>query len=112
NSFDTKDSTPVVIVNEAFVRKFLGGANAIGQHIVLDENDDKTTTRELVGVVGSSRQETLAPEPQPEFYVSHTQDPTRRMDIVLRTSTGQVSGLQAAFANIVHQFDQDIYIPK
>jgi putative ABC transport system permease protein len=112
NSFDTKDSAPVVIVNEAFVRKFLGGGNAIGQHIVLDQNDDRTTTLEIIGVVASSRHETLATEPQPEFYVPHTQDPTRRMDIVLRTSTAQVSGLQAAFANVVHQFDKDIYIPK
>jgi putative ABC transport system permease protein len=112
NSFDTKDSGPVVIVNEAFVRKFLGGGNAIGQHIVLDQNDDKTTTLEIVGVVASSRHETLATEPQPEFYVPHTQDPTRRMDIVLRTSTAQVSGLQAAFRNVVRQFDKDIYIPK
>jgi putative ABC transport system permease protein len=112
NSFDTKDSAPIVIVNEAFVRKFLGGRNAIGQHIVLDLNDDKTTTLEIVGVVASSHHETLATELQPEFYVPHTQDPTRRMDIVLRTSTAQVSGLQAAFANIVHQFDKDIYIPK
>jgi putative ABC transport system permease protein len=112
NSFDTKDSGPVVIVNEAFVRKFLGGGNAIGQRIVLDQNDDKTTTLEIVGVVASSRHETLATEPQPEFYVPHTQDPTRRMDIVLRTSTAQVSGLQAAFRNVVRQFDKDIYIPK
>ena len=112
NAFDTKASTPVVIVNEAFVRNFFGGGNAIGQHIVLDQNDDRTTTLEIIGVVASSRHETLATEPQPEFYVSHTQDPTRRMDIVLRTSTGQVSGLQAAFANVVRQFDKDIYIPK
>ena len=112
NSFDTKDSGPVVIVNEAFVRKFLGGGNAIGQRIVLDQNDDKTTTLEIVGVVASSRHETLATEPQPEFYVPHTQDPTRRMDIVLRTSAAQVRGLQAAFRNVVRQFDKDIYIPK
>ena len=112
NSFDTKDSTPVVIVNEAFVRKHLDGANAIGQRIILDQQDSKTTTLEIVGVVASSRHETLAAEPQPEFYVSHAQDPSRRMDIVLRTSSAQVSGLQAAFRNVVHQFDKDIYIPK
>ena len=112
NSFDTKDSVPVVIVNEAFVRKFLGGGNAIGQHIVLDQNDNKTTTLEIVGVVASSRHETLAAEPQPEFYVPHTQDPTRRMDIVLRISASELSGLQAAFGNVVHQFDKDIYIPR
>jgi putative ABC transport system permease protein len=112
NSFDTKDSAPVVIVNEAFVRKFLGGGNAIGQRIVLDQNDNKTTTLEIIGVVASSRHETLATEPQPEFYVPHTQDPTRRMDIVLRTSASELSGLQAAFGNVVHHVDKDIYIPK
>lgn len=112
NSFDTKDSAPVVIVNETFVRRFLGGGNAIGQRIVLDQTDDKTTTLEIVGVVASSRHETLAAEPQPEFYVPHVQDPSRRMDIVLRTSASELSGLQAAFRNVVHQFDKDIYIPK
>src|SRR4029450_10972100 len=86
--------------------------NAIGQRIVLDQNDNKTTTLEIVGVVASSRHETLAAEPQPEFYVPHTQDPTRRMDIVLRISASGLSGLQAAFANEVHEFDKDIYIPK
>jgi putative ABC transport system permease protein len=112
NSFDTKDSVPVVIVNEAFVRKFLGEGNAIGQRIVLDQNDNKTTTLEIVGVVASSRHETLAAEPQPEFYVPHTQDPTRRMDIVLRISASELSGLQTAFGNVVHEFDKDIYIPR
>jgi putative ABC transport system permease protein len=112
NSFDTKDSVPVVIVNEAFVRKFLGGGNAIGKRIVLDQNDDKTTTLEIIGVVASSRHETLAAEPQPEFYVPHTQDPTRRMDIVLRTSASGLNGLQAAFGNVVHHVDKDIYIPR
>jgi putative ABC transport system permease protein len=112
NSFDTKDSAPVVIVNEAFVRKFLGGGNAIGRRIVLDQNDNKTTTLEIVGVVASSRHETLAAEPQPEFYVPHTQDPTRRMDVILRISASELSGLQAAFGNVVHQFDKDIYIPR
>src|SRR4030095_7132032 len=58
NSFDTKESPPVVVVNEAFVRKFLSGRNAIGQHIVLDENDDKTTTLEIIGGVASLRNET------------------------------------------------------
>jgi putative ABC transport system permease protein len=112
NSFDTKDSAPVVIVNEAFVRKFLDGGNAIGRRIVLDQNDNKTTTLEIVGVVASSRHETLAAEPQPEFYVPHTQDPTRRMDVILRISASELSGLQAAFGNVVHQFDKDIYIPR
>jgi putative ABC transport system permease protein len=112
NLHDTKESLPVVIVNEAFVRRFLGGGNPIGQRIVLDQVDDKTTTLEVVGVVASSRHETLAAEVQPEFYIPHAQDPSRRMDIVLRTSAVELSGLQAAFRNVVQEYDKDIYIPN
>jgi putative ABC transport system permease protein len=111
NLHDTKDSMLVVIVNEAFVRRFLGGRNPIAQRIVLDQEDNKTTTLEIVGVVASSHHETLAAEAQPEFYIPHTQDPTRRMDIVLRTSAAELSGLQAAFRNVVQAYDKDIYIP-
>jgi putative ABC transport system permease protein len=111
NLHDTKDSMLVIIVNEAFVRRFFGGRNPIGQRIVLDQEDNKTTTLEIVGVVASSHHETLAAEAQPEFYIPHTQDPTRRMDIVLRTSAAELSGLQAAFRNVVQAYDKDIYIP-
>jgi putative ABC transport system permease protein len=111
NVHDTKDSAPVVIVNEAFMRRFLGGANAIGQRILLDQVDNKTTTLEIVGVVGNSRHETLAAEVQPEFYIPHAQDPSRRMDIILRTSAAELSGLQAAFRNVVQEYDKDIYVP-
>ena len=34
------------------------------------------------------------------------------MDIVLRTSASELSGLQAAFGNVVQHVDKDIYIPK
>ena len=112
NLHDTKDSMLVVIVNEAFVRRFLEGRNPIGQRIVLDQENNKTTTLEIVGVVASSHHETLASEAQPEFYIPQAQDPSRRMDIVLRTSAAELSGLQAAFRNVVHDYDKDIYVPN
>jgi putative ABC transport system permease protein len=112
NSHDSQDSMPVAIVNEAFARRFLNGGNAIGQQIILDQADNKTTTLEIVGVVASSRHDTLAVEPLPELYVPHAQDPSRRMDVVLRTSKAELAGLQSAFRSVVHEFDKDIYIPK
>lgn len=112
NSHDTKDSTPVVIVNDAFARKFLGGGNALGQRIVLDQADNKTITLEVVGVVTSSRHESLAIEAIPEFYIPAAQDPARRMDVVLRTSRVEASGLENAIRNVVHEFDKDIFVPN
>jgi predicted permease len=46
-------AAPVVVVNEPFVQKFLGGRNAIGRRIKIDNPDAKTQPpwREIVGVV-------------------------------------------------------------
>jgi putative ABC transport system permease protein len=115
NDRDTKESPPVVMVNEAFARKFLGGTGkALGQRIVLDSSsgEKERPAMEVVGVVGNSHHESLAQEVLPEFYVPATQQPERRMDIVLRTSAPQLSGLDASIRNIVHEFDKDIYVPR
>jgi len=109
---DNKDSLPVVMVNEAFVRKFFNGGNAIGEHILLDASEkEKPTSLEIVGVVGNTRHESLAIEPIPEFYVPFEQDPDRRMHIVLRTSLEKLSGLETAMRNAIHEVDRDIYFP-
>ena len=109
---DNKDSLPVVMVNEAFVRKFFNGGNAIGERILLDASEkEKPTALEIVGVVGNTRHESLAIEPMPEFYVPFEQDPDRRMHIVLRTSLEKLSGLETAIRNAIHEVDRDIYFP-
>ena len=114
---DNKDSVLVVMVNEAFVRKFFNGGNAIGEHILLDRdsvrepNHQKQTALEIVGVVGNTRHESLAIEPIPEFYVPFEQGPDRRIHIVLRTSLEKLSGLEAAARNAVHEVDSEVYFP-
>jgi predicted permease len=50
NSSDQAGSTPVVIVNEEFARKFYNAADIVGQHIRVADAD-----REIVGIVGNAR---------------------------------------------------------
>ena len=114
NERDTNDSPPVVIVNETFARKFLGGADkALCQRVTLDSSsgEKERPPMEVIGVVGSSHHESLAQEVIPEFYMPATQQPERRMDVVLRTSVAQLSGLDASIRKIVHDFDKDIFVP-
>ena len=109
---DNKDSTPVIIVNQAFVRRFFNGQNPIGEHIIIDDIDkQKEKPLEIVGVVGDTRHESLAIAPIPEFYVPFSQDPDRRMHIVLRTSQEKLSGLETATRNAIHEIDPDVYFP-
>jgi len=112
NERDAKDSAPVAMVNEVFVRRFFPDGNAIGQHFRLDLGEGKSGAMEIVGVVGSTRHESLAIEPLPEFYVPFTQEPDRRTDIVLRTSIAELSGLDRALSNAVHEIDPNVYVPK
>jgi putative ABC transport system permease protein len=114
SSGDTKDSPPVVIVNDVLAQRCFPGGNAIGQRIILThgENNRPSPPKEIVGVVGSSRHESLALQPLPEFYIPASQDPERRMDIVIRTAAADSAGLQASLRNIVHEFDKDLFVPS
>jgi putative ABC transport system permease protein len=113
NSHETKDSPPVVIVNDVFARKYFPGGNAVGQQITMNhgENEEPTAPKEIVGIVGSSRHQSLATQPLPEFYIPASQDPSRRMDVVIRTRAIEPSGLQASLRNIVHEFDRELFVP-
>ena len=113
NSSDRKDSPAVAIVNDVFSQRFFPSGNAIGHQIVLihGENNQPSPPKEIVGVVGSSRHESLAIQPLPEFYIPVAQDPERRMDVVIRTAVRDPVGLQRSLRNIVHEFDKDLFIP-
>ena len=109
---DTKDSPPVVVINDVLAQRYFPGGNAIGQQIILThgENNQPSPPKEIVGVVGGSRHESLAIQPLPEFYIPASQDPQRRMDVVIRTAADP-AGLQTALRNIVHEFDRDLFVP-
>ncbi|MCK8496566.1 ABC transporter permease [Myxococcus fulvus] len=86
--FDGRDSqkgAPSVIVNEAFVRKFLGGGEALGRRIRLGWSDNEPF-RDIVGVVADVRHNRLTEPAQPETYLPYEQYPVRTMSILLRTS--------------------------
>jgi putative ABC transport system permease protein len=113
DSGDTKNSPAVVIVNDVFAQRFFPGRNAIGQQIVLihDEKNQPSLPKEIVGVVGGSRHESLAIQPLPEFYIPVAQAPSRRMDVVIRTTASHPGVLQAPLRKVVHEFDRDLFVP-
>ncbi len=109
---DTAQSPLVIMINEAFARKFFPGRNAIGERVMVDRDDNKAPPCEVVGVVGNSRHDALAIVPSPEFYVPITQDAQRRLDVVLRTSQENLAGLDTAVQRAIHEVDKDLFVPK
>jgi hypothetical protein len=57
----------VIVVSQAFVRKFLPGVDPLGQCVYGGMGGEKR--REVVGVVGDVREGGLAVDPSPEMYV-------------------------------------------
>jgi putative ABC transport system permease protein len=71
NQTDIPNSPRVAIVNEAFTRKFLGGANALGK--VFTDSGKPDQTYQIVGLVKNTKYYVLREDPLPIAFVSFTQ---------------------------------------
>ena len=107
---DTKDSAPVIIVNDAFARQFIHG-DPMGQRVKVGDYESDAPYREVVGLVGSVHHESLAIDPEPEFYIPQSQEPVRQMDVVFRTAADQLRGLQSAITRVVHEYRSGYFCP-
>jgi putative ABC transport system permease protein len=67
---------------------------------------------EIVGVVGSSRHDSLAAAPKPEFYLPLEQNPGRAMPLVLRISGKSSAALQQGLRGVIQGMDRDIFVPQ
>ena len=87
-SSDSADAPPVVIVNEAFAKRFFSGENSIGRHIRLDLDDHKQNAwSEVVGVVGNVQEFLGQVKPRPQIFVPFALHPGGLMRFILRTRT-------------------------
>jgi putative ABC transport system permease protein len=66
---DRAGSTPVAVVNQTFVRRYLGGRDPIGARVTFGTPDSAAVWREIVGIVGDVRHRGLSTDPGPEIYV-------------------------------------------
>lgn len=108
---DMESSPPVIVVNDAFARKFFLGRDPVGEWIRVD-GDGSTVPprREVIGVVNDTRHESLAKAARPEFYVPFSQQPVRGLDFVLRTSTPRVAGLDGQVRHALGEIDKDLFV--
>jgi putative ABC transport system permease protein len=92
---DGAKSAPVAIVNEAFVRSYLGGGEALGRRVNLDWLGDNTF-HEIVGVVADVRHDRLTLPARPEIYYPLAQLPISAVTLLLRTRGAEAAVVHAA----------------
>ena len=102
-SQDTANTPQAMVVSEAFVKRYFPNEDPIGRRIIFDGNNP--VPREIVGVVADIRRNGLDADVEPEMYVSHVQNPERRLNIVIRTENGDASQLAQAARAEVKAFD-------
>jgi putative ABC transport system permease protein len=104
---DNAGTSPVLLVNETFARRFFPSGDAIGQHLSLDMgNGVSSPRREVVGVVGNVKDWFGQPVFNPQIYVPYLQAPSAGMILVVRTK-GDPAALASALRAAVWSVDRD-----
>ena len=105
SSTDTQGSLPVVVVNRAFVRKYLPGP-VLGVRLPISFNPRGTDWQEIVGVVDDVLHQSASDPAQPEIFAAYRQlEEGMRMNapaLVVRTA-GDPSALAPVLRRLVHE---------
>jgi predicted permease len=106
---DTRDASPVAIVNESFAARHFAGGDALGRRIRTGGLDSDEPWREIVGVVPDLALEGVGdadPPPPDGYYVPLAQHDTRFMSLALRASANPLA-LTAPVRDLVVSVDSD-----
>lgn len=87
---DGKQAPGVAIINQTMARRYWADENPIGKRLIIGSPEERALYggpiwREIIGVVGDVKHDTLDAATTPEIYVPHLQNPTPRMSLVVRT---------------------------
>ncbi|HYP02599.1 MAG TPA: ABC transporter permease [Pyrinomonadaceae bacterium] len=102
---DTEKSPMVVVINETMAKRFWPGESPVGKRIIIWR--DEKFPREIVGVVGDTREEPWQPAGA-QMYVPYAQDANwGSLSLVVRSSADPAA-LTAAVRKEVHALDKTI----
>jgi putative ABC transport system permease protein len=93
----------VVVVNETFVKKNLGGQNPLGRRVTIYMKDDNQPS-EIIGVVADHKHLGLDIPVEPVAYWPHPELVYSGMTLMLRTR-GDASAVAPAARNVIHNLD-------
>jgi putative ABC transport system permease protein len=107
---DRTGSAPVVVVNASFARRYFPGTDPLGQRIRPSRAGD--VEREVIGVVGDSRQFAIDLEAEPEFYLVHGQDPWPFLQLAVRTTADDPRLAIGAIEKAVWSLDPEMPLAR
>ncbi len=102
---DLRDTStpPQVIVNEAFVRRYLARLEPLGRRL-----QARGRSYVIAGVARNSLYNAFGEPPTPIIYFSYRDGPTRVGEIHLRTRAGSETAVASAVRNTVRELDPEL----
>jgi putative ABC transport system permease protein len=97
---DNAQAPKVIIVNDAFARRYWPHENPIGKHVVIGRGPAPS---EVVGVAGDVKNHGLAQDAQPQVYLPFPQLPWGNMNLIVRTAAephAMISTIRAQVAAV------------
>jgi len=98
---DDSAAPPVIIVNDAFAKKYWPGENPIGKGVFPGDS-----LRRVVGVVGNVRRDALDKDAAPAMYMPHLQWQGSDLSLVVRTRDN-AANVPAALSRALASLDPD-----
>lgn len=105
---DAPGTRPVVVVNEAFVRRFWPGRDGLGEAIVLPWRDGEVTL-EVIGIARDGKYNSLGESPTPYVFYPHRQLYRSQMAVVVR-ARADVAALGPEVRKLVQSLDPTIAV--
>jgi putative ABC transport system permease protein len=100
---DGADAPPVTVVDEMFVKQFLGNRDPLTQRVFLAIDD--SIPRQIIGVVATVTQAGIDAEERPTTYLPLAQAPAADMTMLVR---GRTTAPLAMLRNTVRGIDPDV----
>lgn len=108
NNSDTAGSVPVVIVDQSATRRFFRDSDPTGKRVAFTfekESDGTPHWREVVGVVGHIRDQTLRDDTDSQFYVPYAQATPKSYTYVVRGASSDVSSISSDVRSAIKRID-------
>ena len=100
SAFGDRSAEPEVVVNEAFVQRYLEGREPLGRRLLAGG-----TRYAIAGVVRTSVSDAFGEPPTPVIYFSYRDGPPARGEIHVRTAPGAEKALTPEIRRVVRELD-------
>jgi len=92
---DTAGSSRVAVVNEAFVRRFLGTETPLGREVYFGQIQSGASGLQVVGVIADTKYHAVREASVPVMYVPLSQEPADNLTVYVSTAVPPASVLPA-----------------